>query len=357
MFYVGIDAAPLKKSTVSLNGKEEGVFKAHLGVSVTTTDKNHLANRYDKIMNQVFERFELERKKQFYKGAHLLMQTHDKVADIISNVVDDLEDCISHIDVYCAYYGREYISVYGKAAGQRLSPMVFIHKTQNAFEHVCAWWYTQIYSFEAPLCFDIDHFSGETTPAWRELVNTEAKLNVYFSGDECNPVVSIADLILKLIEIFHHGKVDGRTLLRPIRERCPSYVGKRKLRFHNLGDKGFKIRATAPDIPLPMDLTRYLKHPIFFLVWDPGVPKSRVKKSFEWSPVYNTTAKKATESEGGMKSLSFDEDIVIWDPKKDFLIPWYATDKEYLDMMRQMGYDLPEVITKDKLLKCKGSEC
>jgi len=355
MFYVGIDAAPLKKTTVSLDGKEEGVFKAHLGVSVTTMDKKHLTERYDEVMDQVFDKLGLKRKKRFYKGAHLLMQTHEKVADIISMVVDDLEDCISHIDVYCAYYGREYISVYGKAAGQRLTPMAFMHKTQNAFEHVCAWWYAKKYSFETPLCFDIDHFSGESTPAWRELVNTDAKLNVYFSGGECNPVISIADLILKLIAIFHHGKVDGRTLLRPVRERCPSYVGKRKLWFHNLGDTGYKIKAAAPDIPLPMDLTPYLKHPIFFMVWDPGVPKSRVKKSFEWSPVYNVTANKAIKSEGGMKSLSFDEDIVFWDPKNDFLIPWYKTDKKYLEMMRQMGYNLPNIIKKTELLKFKDS--
>lgn len=351
MFHVGIDASPLRKASFSQEGMEEGVFKAHLGVSVTTEDKDHLMEEYDKAMDKAFREFGLERKKRLYKGAHLLMQARDKVVDVISAVVDDLEACINHIDVYCAYYGREYISIHGQAAGRRLTPMAFIHKTQNAFEHVCAWWYNQQYTFETPLRFDIDHFSGENTPAWRELVDKEVDLNIYFSGDECNPIISIADLILKLIQIFHHGRVDGRTLLRPIKERCRSYVGKRKLRFHNLGDRGFKIRASAPDIPLLMNVAPYLKHPIFFMVWDPGVPKSRVKKSFEWSPVYNQTINKAIEYEGGTKSLSFDEDHVLWDADDDFLIPWYEKDAEYLEMMKQMGYDLPKTIKKDELLQ------
>lgn len=329
------------------------MFKAHLGASVTTTDKKQLAKAYDDVMSDIFEKFEVERKKQLYKGAHLMMQTGEKTADIASRLIDGLQDYVSHINVYCAYYGRKYISVYGQAAGRRLSPMAFIKKTQNAFEHVCAWLYAKTYNYETPLCLELDHFSGETTPAWRELLSSEAKLNIYFSGSECNPLISIADLILKLIAIFHHGTVDGRTLLRPIREKCPSYVGKRKLWFHNLGDAGYKIKASAPDIPLPMDLTPYLKHPVFFMVWDPGVPKSRVKKSFEWSPVYNATANKAIEAEGGMKSLSFDEDIVLWDPRNDFLIPWYETDREYLEMMKQMGYKLPKVIEKDELLRHK----
>lgn len=69
------------------------------------------------------------------------------------------------------------------------------------------------------------------------------------------------------------------------------------------------------------------------------------------------TANKAIKSEGGMKSLSFNEDIVLWDPKNDFLIPWYKTDKKYLEMMRQMGYNLPKVIKKTELLKSGDSEC
>jgi len=346
--HVGIDSTKLERRLISLTGEPEKFFKALLGVSVTTNDEDTFRRRYEESLDKAFSTVRVERKKRVYKGAHLLMQTVERTPDIIRIILEELEDCIEHIDVYCAFYSRPYISMFGKTRFQRLEPLTFIENVMNAFPHVCAWFYLQNYSeYEDPLSFDIDHFSGNITPAWREL--TGSNIEVYFSGDECNAIISTADLTLRLIDMLQRGDVNGMSLFAPIKELCPSYRTSGKLRFNNLGDRGWKIKASVPDTHLSMDLTPYLKHPIFFHVWDPGRPRERVKKSFEWSPIYNAVAGKAFENKGAMKSLDFDRDIILWNADIDRLVIWSETDEQYINMLKGMGHTVPKVLHPNDL--------
>jgi len=352
--YVGFDSMLLKRESVSLTGEKGKPFKALLGVSVTTNDGDEFRKRYDQCLQEILNMAKISRKKRVYKAAHLLKQAKEKTPTIVSNLIDKLEDCIEHIDIYCAYYAQPYISMFGKTRLQRLEPLTYLEYTKNAFPHVCAWWYLRTYgATESSLVLDLDHFEGKVTPAWRELISSEVNKRIFFSGAECNPLISVADLALKLIEIFQRGTVDGRSLFQPIRNQCSSYEGKRKLKFHNLGDSSEKIKPSVPDIAIDMDTIPYLKHPIFFHVWDPGRPREPVKKSFEWSPIYNITANMAFESKGSMKNLSFEEDVLFWDKQTDFLVVWSLIDEEYVEMLRKMGYETPKVIKSEDLLRKK----
>lgn len=352
--HVGIDSMRFQRRSVSLNGELGKPFKALLGVSVTTGDEDRFRQKYEESLDKAFSTAKVEKKKRVYKGAHLLKQTAERTPDIIRIILDELEDCIEHIDAYCAFYSKPYISMFGQTRFQRLEPLSFIEYTKNAFPHVCAWFYQlpiNYGKYESPLCFDIDHFDGKVTPAWRELIKSNIEFEIYFSGAECNALISVADLILKFIDVFQRGQVDGRSLLAPIRELCPSYQPHGKLRFHNLGDRGWKINASVPDTHLGMDLAPYIKHPIFFHVWDPGRPRKLVKKSFEWSPIYNAVASKAFENKGAMKSLKFDEDVIRWNRDVDQLVIWSETDEEYVNMLKKMGYKIPNVLHSEDILE------
>ena len=350
--YVGIDSMLLKRESVSLVGEKGKPFKALVGVSVTTSDEDLFRKRYDECLQEVFDSVGVLRRKRVYKAAHLLKQVKEKTTDIIAKLIDGLEDCIEHLDVYCAYYAQPYISMFGKTRLQRLEPLTYLEYVKNAFPHVCAWWYVKTYGeVETPLFLDIDHFEGKVTPAWRELVSRDdVEKRIFFSGGECNALISVADLTLKLVDVFQRGTVDGRSLLQPLRDSCPSFSGKRKLRFHNLGDRGSKIKPSVPDVAIDMDVTPFLKHPIFFHVWDPGRPRETVKKSFEWSPVYNATANKAFELKGAMKNFAFEEDVLIWDVGKDFLVVWSEVDEDYVKMLQKMGYETPKILRAEDLL-------
>jgi len=352
MFHVGFDSIALKKA---LPGEEESgkpsVFKAFLGASVTTTHANFDA-KYDADLSRIFKELGISRRKLIYKGAHLLKQTKEKSENIIYKLLDELEPSISHIDLYCAFYSREYISIFGQAQGQRLEPMKFIEKNQNSFDHICLWWYWRTYrNIENNNEFHVDHFEGKSTPAWRELRDNNVDFDVYFSGGECNHLISLSDLVLKLIQVFHFGTVDERSLAHPILRKCSGYD--RKVRSHNLGKMGWIIRATAPDIPLDMDVTPYLKHPIYFIAWTPQAPRERVKPSFEWSKFYNTVVQKAIETKGCVKFLDFDADMLIWN-ENDFIIPWCDVDVEHVKLLDNMGFEaMPKVVSIEKLSKLK----
>jgi hypothetical protein len=357
MIYAGFDSAPIKKSTIMPNGTGKGEFVANLGVSVTTHDKGEFESSYEEAISGVLKKFGFERKKRIYKGAQLVAQTMEKAPSIIIEMIDKLKDDIAHIDIYCAYYALEYISIYGQAEGQKLSPPVFVKKTQGAFPHVCSWWYAQTYAkIESPICLEIDYFQTATTPAWRNLVEvakTGVSIEFYFGGDECNPLISMADMILKLIRIYHHGTVDGRSLLQPLTEKCKSIDGKRKAWFHNLGSRGFLIKATAPDLPLQADTRSFIKHPIFFYSWNPGegTRKDDLRSSFEWSPAYNAIGAHASLKRGGMKSFSFAEDPLLWKPETDIIVPITKEDMKKVKKLSDLGYKLPKITDVENLIQ------
>ena len=225
--------------------------------------------------------------------------------------------------------------------------------------HVCSWWYAEKYAEnESPVCLEIDYFQTATTPAWRKLLNAaktkDVKLEFYFGGDECNPLISIADMALKLIQIYHHGTVDGRSLLRPLHEKCKSLArSKRKTWFHNLGSRGFLVKATAPDIPLQADARPFIKHPIIFYSWNPGAgkKKSEMKTGFEWSPAYNAIAALASLKKGGMKSFSFAEDTLLWKPEIDIIVPITKEDRQEIKKLSDYGFKLPKIVDSKELIQ------
>jgi hypothetical protein len=284
------------------------------------------------------DKFEIRQQKILYKGAHLLKQTSEKTEEIICDILNELEPAINHIDLYTAFYEKKFISIYGRAQGQRLDPVKFIDKNENSFAHAWTWWYWRNYvKYEDQYMYHIDHFEGKVTPAWRELEQNKTRLSIYYSGSECNCLISLSDLILKLIAIFHFGPIDYRSVARPLLQRCSGLAAAKKIRSHDLARFDWIIRATVPDTPLDMNLNPYLKHPIYFIAWSPTLPRSTVKPSFEWSIFYNCVIQKAIENNGCVKFLDFDKDMTFWDDT-DYLVPWTDVDENHVKLLNDMGF-------------------
>jgi hypothetical protein len=361
MFNVGFDSIPLKKKFAVLDSfmpkkgeanatseTELTVLKGLVGASVTS-DSANLMESYQNAIRKALDKFQIRQQKILYKGAHLLKQVGDKTEEIICDVLNELEPAINHIDLYTAFYEKKFISQFGRAQGQRLNPMTFIDKNENSFAHACAWWYWKTYAkYEDEYMYHIDHFQGNVTPAWRELENNKVKLSVYYSGSECNCLISLSDLILKLIEIFHFGPIDYRSVARPLLQRCSNFASAKKIRSHDLARFDWIIRATVPDTPLNINLNQCLKHPIYFIVWSPALPRNTVKPSFEWSIFYNSVIEKAIENNGCVKFLDFDKDMTFWDDI-DYLVPWTDIDENHVKLLNDMGFSrMPQTIKIEK---------
>jgi len=361
MFYTGFDSVAIEKEFVKLEdflnqpevaNREQAqpiVVKALLGASVTT-EASDFSTHYLTALKNALEKRQIRQEKVFYKGAHLLKQVGATSDEIITEMLNELEPVISHIDLYFATYEQKYISIYGKAQGERISPFEYIKRHQNGFAHACAWWHWRNYSKnETPYEYQLDFFQSKSTPAWRELETNKVTMKAYYSGNECNALISFTDLLLKTIEVFHFGTIDYRSIAAPLHKRCKTYALGTKIKSYNLAKYGWVIRYTVPDVPLEINLQPYVKHPIYFIAWTPTLPRNTVKPSFEWSRTYNSVMTKAITSQGCVKFLDFDRDMTFWDDS-DYIIPWEKPDEEHVKLLSSMGFSkLPKTIQTSNL--------
>jgi hypothetical protein len=356
MFTSGFDSMVLNKEFTPLeeyfnppqSGQPHGkpiILKALVGASVTTPIPN-FDDHYQTVLKTILDKYGIRQEKPIYKGAHMVKQVGAKFDGIATDILNDLEWIIAHIDLYFATYSKPYVSIFGKAQGQRLSPLEYIDKHQNGFAHACAWWHWQNYSkSEETFEYHIDHFEGKSTPAWTEMETSKVNMKTFYSGCECDCLISFADLLLKMIDIFHFGAIDYRSIAQPIRKRCKTFALSKKVKSYNLSKFDWVIRATVPELPLDINLNGYVKHPIYFIAWSPSLPRKTVKKSFEWSKFYNAVIRKAIKTKGCVKFLDFDRDMTFWD-SSDFIVPWEPTDEEHVRLLSSMGFDNMPAIAK-----------
>lgn len=356
MFNTGFDSMALEKEFVPLDrylgtshepseaSEKPTVLKALVGASVTTQDPD-FDEHYQTVLKTVFEKYGIRQEKPIYKGAHIVKQIGAKFDEVITDILSSIGSAIAHIDLYFATYPKSYISIFGKAQGKRLSPLEYIEKHKNGFAHACAWWHWKSYSKgETEYEYHIDHFEGKATPAWAEMENNKVNMKSYYSGCECNCLISFADLLLKTIDLFHFGTIDYRSIAQPIWKRSKTFTLSQKIKSFDLSKYDWVIRATVPDLPLDINLNGYVKHPIYFIAWTPSLPRKTVKTSFEWSKFYNSIIQKAIKTKGCVKFLDFDKDMTFWD-NTDFIIPWEAPDEEHVRLLASMGFDkMPKIL-------------
>jgi len=207
-------------------------YKAYLCASVTTEDEAALKSAYDEEMDKTFSKLRSERRKRVYKSAHLAKQLKEGVDEFIPTFCESLSDHIAELRIYFCYLDRPFVAAYGRGHGERFHPRDFIDKNQDLLLHVCALFYAK--ESERPEeAIQMDHFDSHTTPAWRSLTKLGRGLEIYYSGGECNALVSLADQVLRIIELHQYGWVDPSSILRPIREHLPQVS--KKLKFNDVG--------------------------------------------------------------------------------------------------------------------------
>lgn len=326
------------------------VLKALIGASVTTQDPD-FDEHYKTTLGNVFERHDIRLEKTIYKGAHMVKQIGANFDEVFTEILNEIGPALAHIDLYFATYPKPFISIFGKAQGERLGPLEYIEKHQNGFAHACAWWHWRTYSKgEREYEYHIDHFEGRATPAWAEMESNKVNIKSYYNGSECDCLISFADLILKALDIFHFGTIDYRSTSQPIRKRARTFALTQKIKSYDLAKYDWTIRATVPELPLDINLNRYVKHPIYFIAWTPTLPRKTVKVSFEWSKLYNSIIQKAIKTKGCVKFLDFDRDMTFWDTT-DFIIPWEAPDEEHVRLLLSMGFErMPKILKSSDII-------
>jgi hypothetical protein len=138
------------------------------------------------------------------------------------------------------------------------------------FSYMTAWAYSGRHLREND-AYLIDHFTGEMTIAWKDL-SAFPDLKIYPGGDECNELISVADMLAYLTE---KKLWDAKMWLKPenIEKVWSSYKFATEVRFID-EDTLSKIRPFSKD---PINVADSLTRPMIF-VNVTGIGFSRLTK-------------------------------------------------------------------------------
>jgi len=293
-------------STWFLRRSNVSPFKALLGVSITVNDKEEFRNIYDRAIDNCFEKYGVEKKKNIYKAAHLTDQVLDKTTNLIKDFIHLVSESIREINVYYTFYPTNFtgeIITCRDSYPRPYKPEKFMNLIFNAYPHYCVWKYFKINRQLQDYNFEVDYFHGKITPAWREIQELP-NLRLYFNGDQCNKLISTADLILRYINNTMPGRLGLMNLTRCLRE----IIGDTDLRSHFMGPRVDYLNAMAFDDYIDIDTRAYISRPIYWILWRGYTGSSEEKKVLEWNPIYNEIMT-LVEEVGGCARLYEHKDI------------------------------------------------
>ncbi len=320
-------------------------FKALLGVSVTTADFDSFRSEYDSVLGAALKKHGIPRTREIYKAAQLAKMNPEHSLDIMTELAGELNPVIDRIDIYCTHLEfMPSVSIYGGARGSRIHPVEFLNLIENSYPQICGWKYTRV-ARTTETILQFDHFEGKTSPSWKEM-QTKVGIEIYYSGGEVNPLISLADMVLRVVDTYQLGRIDQMSATRPIIDHASAIAP--KVRYHEITSID-DLKAITPDIPADMDTSRFVKRPIFYFVWNPREPRKLVKQSFEWSELYTLTMNKAAGAGGCVKNFEISKDEIHWDSDKDFLVPWTQVDIELVEQLSKMYPKMPKSLTLEQL--------
>jgi len=305
MNFCGIDAVEFERQW------KMGKWNSVLGACVFTSSYEDFQARYKKAIKEQFKRmgFDVKRTVHSSHSINSVLQNSPQGYNFFEFMLSECLDCIDKINLVFSYYPKmDEIYMFSDKRPSSLPPSDFIKRhLLNSYPHVCAW-----HALKSNSCtIMMDSFNGYLTHAWEEIESYD-KINIYFNGDECNPLISMADITLRIANE------------RLLRENM--FLGKQQVLsvFEDLGSKisvDFLGRSQLPLITprnnISIPIFRKIKHPVFFILR----PKTDYldNKIFLNSPRGHDILELAHIKQGCAKIYNKDEDINIMQDG-DFLV-------------------------------------
>ncbi len=200
----------------------------------------------------------------------------------------------------------------------------------NSFPHICIWKLLP-YIEESKATVYSDHFEGHRTWAWEQIQAKPIDLNVVYKGDECNPLIATADILLRVLTSRIEAQ-KSQYAYEHIKERLPEFSRHDKLHIHNINNKHLPHITPRDERNIP--LKKYLKRPIFFCI----KPNSRdVDATFLLSqPQGKKLRTKIILANGGYKHFSATSDRAIL-KDGDYMVYFDNEGKNTAELIKRSG--------------------
>lgn len=298
----------------------EGVikeFRSNIGVVVNPMEIKSFEESYDSILDQLFDKFNIDRVKRVYKSADIgacfpMQETiANKFRLAFSREIlklDDLKISYCFTRINSKYLEDGKVTIFGKYgyATRKVDVKSFINILDGYYNVLCGWKImkkTGVYN----CTFLFDGMEGiYPTKAWEELTSKN-NVKIAYSGDRTDPVLATSDVLLKTLDIFL--KDDYDPLNEKTIQKIITYDGKvddSNVYYVYIGNPDIDYIKPLEDRQYVLrELQGYIKRPIIF-VGKGSLPYQR--DALENLPIYPKIHDKA---------FSLHASIRIYDPKKD----------------------------------------
>jgi hypothetical protein len=348
----GVDSKKHYKAWKTLTG-EDKQFKALLGVVVNPLDRNRFEKDYDETMDGLFDEYYISKKQLVYKSSEIGSLLAPNVAKYMSFCLAFTRKILNldYVKVtYCVtrinkkYLTNEKVTIggYGTTTKQ-ISIPEFIDMLECYYNVICAWKVSQMTGIKSALFL----FDGEEDiprcEAWNELSSTQ-NIEIVYSGDKIERVISSADIILKSLDFFL--KQTKSILSEDKIREIVLYDGKIKPEnkfFVYIGNPDLqKIKPLSPQRLNLSDLQKYIRHPIIF-VSGGGLPGQKL--AIEGLPLFNKLISKATELHASLRNYDPKKDrhIIGRTEIEDYFIPLNEIARNQFEMLKNGGANIGEL--------------
>ena len=339
MVFVGIDSIKLEL------GNSPSIFEGLLGISVTCKDEKTFVETYRACMAKAVENLQIKTRRIVLKAYDISKLAPERENEIFFPLLDCLNAEIERIDIYYTRYNTNKlpsVTIYGKDQPTTKNPVEFLRIISNAYPHYVGYFYLTQYSSKDVNKMFIDHFESCYTPCWESLSHF-AGLTVVYKGGNCNCLVSIADILLRITAM--QLKEKNEDFRKEGLERIHSvFSWSKKVFVHELGGNTTILRFMTPFNRRPIDLTPFIARPIVFVPTESlaGVPVKEERDLFEDLPVFDDLSNFLFKTKGSFKYFRADADIRLCKDGDYFLVTGENSEKIYA-YLKKCGAPLTKI--------------
>jgi len=323
---IGVDSDLLKRGPLDQ-------FIGDMGLAVLSSTVD-LLSKYDEALDPVLRKYRIRRDERMV-NLYSLKRNYSKavarqvVRDFLRNMMTEISEVTF---CYSVFPTRKipFTWIYTQDPKRnKISIVDFVKMIQAGYALFVAHYHKVVYGGEAAVM--LDNFDFPITRAWQEL-NLREDLGVYMKGDLCNPRISLADLLLDLVEC-DIWRLDFANATSTLRNLCPG------------------VRIAPPKCLIDIDIMRplartqtdtssRLAHPIIFLVKE-GLPGEG--EMIESSPLMYAARNMACELGGCTKIFEpGPSDQRLIGKGTDYFVYKGPVGKGVIKGLRTSGHDVTE---------------
>ncbi|MCL2509580.1 MAG: hypothetical protein FWF07_00670 [Methanomassiliicoccaceae archaeon] len=312
----GFDSKCIVKKWFNKEGIEKHI-RLPIAVSINPVENQTFEKEYDRIMDSLFSKFKLERKRHVYSSSEIgaMFPPADSrysafclafTREIMN--LPDVKFTFFTTSLNPSYLEDGMVTINGEygSTTKKIGIEEFINLITDSYNVICAWKLSRIAGFYNQTMILDGTDTIRDCEAWKTIKENQ-NVKIIYGADKIIPVVSAADIILRNLEWFIHTEksfINEDTIRKIIHyndkiscdDKFYVYIGNPDLKF---------MRPKSERIYSPLDLTDNLQRPIFYL-YAGGIPQQ--KSLLESFSGLDEIYEQASTMYGSVR---------IFDPKKD----------------------------------------